>query len=211
MSLMMIRIRWYFRHAHALHISPITEGVRNISNQLTITTKYDLSSANLVEKATEAGLYKKEDGAFNFAKAFDQDGFTTQTSRYCEGKKLLEKFSAEGLYFMILTFIFLRFNPLKLRPWEFKSIQFKSVCFSYPCLLEISLLIRTLEIQTLIPYLLNFKFVRVSSLVGRYFYNVYMYIVKKFEIVFSFNVKGNNILPCFSNIRRSYNRMCMST
>ena len=29
---------------------------------------------------------------------------------------------------------------------------------------------------------------------GRYFYN--MYIVKMFEIVFSFNVKDTNIFPC---------------
>ena len=46
-----------------------------------------------------------------------------------------------------------------------------------------------------IPYFQNFEFVRVCSLVGRYFSN--MYIVKKFEIVCSFNVKDNNIFPCF--------------
>jgi len=39
-------------------------------------------------------------------------------------------------------------------------------------------------------------FSRVFSLLGRYFYNMYMYIVKMFEIVFSFNVKDNNIFPC---------------
>jgi len=48
-----------------------------------------------------------------------------------------------------------------------------------------------------IPYFLTFKFVRVSTLVGRYFYN--MYIVKKFEIVFSSNVKDKHIFPCFHN------------
>jgi len=36
------------------------------------------------------------------------------------------------------------------------------------------------------------KFVRDCSLVGRYFYNVY---IEKFEIVFSLNVKDNNICP----------------
>jgi len=32
-----------------------------------------------------------------------------------------------------------------------------------------------------------------------------MYVVKMFEIVFSFNVKDNNIFPCLHNIRLSYN------
>lgn len=74
-----------------------SEGVRNISNQLTITTKFDLSSANLVEKATAAGLYKPEDGEFNFAKVFDEDGFRSLSSRYCAGKSLLEQFSQKGI------------------------------------------------------------------------------------------------------------------
>jgi len=47
---------------------------------------------------------------------------------------------------------------------------------------------------TLIPYFRHFKFVRVSSLVGRYFYNVL--IVNMFEIVFPLNVKDNDICPC---------------
>ena len=34
-----------------------------------------------------------------------------------------------------------------------------------------------------------------------------MYIVKKFEIVFSFNIKDNNIFPCLHNIRLSYNKL----
>lgn len=74
-----------------------SEGVRNISNQLTITTKFDLSSANLVEKATAAGLYNPEDGEFNFAKVFDEDGLRSLSSRYCAGKSLLEQFSQKGI------------------------------------------------------------------------------------------------------------------
>jgi len=47
------------------------------------------------------------------------------------------------------------------------------------------------------------------SLLGRYFYIVY--IVNLFEIVFSFNVKDNNIFPCLHNIRLSYNiKKCVS-
>ena len=50
----------------------------------------------------------------------------------------------------------------------------------------------------------------VLSLLGRFFYNIY--IVKLFEIVFSFNVKDNNICPCLYNIRRSYNvEKCFSS
>jgi len=54
-----------------------------------------------------------------------------------------------------------------------------------------------------IPYFRKFKFVKVSSLVDRYFYNVN--IVKKVEIVFSFNVKDSNLFPCLHNISLSFN------
>ena len=70
------------------------------------------------------------------------------------------------------------------------------------------------------PIFEMFRFVRVSSLVGRYFYNMYI-LVQQFEIVFSFNAKDNSIYPCLENIRLAYNikkcfsglsiRMCMST
>ena len=43
----------------------------------------------------------------------------------------------------------------------------------------------------------------VLSLLGRYFY--IMYVVKMFEIVFSCNVKYNNIFPGLHNIKLSYN------
>ena len=56
-----------------------------------------------------------------------------------------------------------------------------------------------------IPYFWNFNFVRVISLVGRYFYNTYIHVVKKYEIVFSFNIKDNYIFPCLHNIKLSYN------
>ena len=52
-----------------------------------------------------------------------------------------------------------------------------------------------------IPCFRNLKFLRVCSLVCRYFYNVY--IESRFEIVFSFNVKDNTIFPRLHNIRLS--------
>jgi len=45
----------------------------------------------------------------------------------------------------------------------------------------------------LIPYFQKFKFVKVCSLVGMYFHTVY--IVNKFESVFSLNIKDNTIGP----------------
>jgi len=46
-------------------------------------------------------------------------------------------------------------------------------------------------------YVFNiFEIVRVCSLVGRYFYDEYTCIAKQFEIVFSLNVKDNNICLC---------------
>ena len=47
------------------------------------------------------------------------------------------------------------------------------------------------------------RFVRVCSLVGRYFLT--MYITEKVAIVFSFNVKDNNTFPCLHYVRHSYN------
>ena len=72
------------------------EGVRNISNQLTIETKFDLSSAGLVDEVTKAGLYKPEDGDFNFARVFDWNGLSYREARYCNGKKLMKKFAENG-------------------------------------------------------------------------------------------------------------------
>ncbi|XP_052809456.1 secernin-2-like [Mya arenaria] len=76
----------------------VTEGVRNISNQLTIGKKFDLSSAGLIEAATEAGIYKPSDGEFNFARVFDDDSLSTLHSRYCNGKRLLKKYSENGQF-----------------------------------------------------------------------------------------------------------------
>lgn len=76
----------------------ITEGVRNISNQLTITTKFDLSSENLLEKATEAGLYKPSDGPFNFAKVLDVSSLDFRNDRFCNGSKLLKQLSSNGTF-----------------------------------------------------------------------------------------------------------------
>lgn len=47
-----------------------SEGVRNISNQLSIGTKIDAMSEGLKEYAQSKGWWQPEDGDFDFAKAF---------------------------------------------------------------------------------------------------------------------------------------------
>lgn len=76
----------------------VTEGIRNISNQLTITTKFDLSSPNLIEKATELGLYKPSDGEFSFGRVFDVASLSLRSERYCRGKQLLQELSRNGTF-----------------------------------------------------------------------------------------------------------------
>ncbi|XP_052096140.1 secernin-2-like isoform X5 [Mytilus californianus] len=76
----------------------IKEGVRNISNQLTIGTKIDMMSPNLIEEAKSSGLYKESDGDFNFSLVFAKD--TTPVNRFVNGKRLLEEYSKEGKFGM---------------------------------------------------------------------------------------------------------------
>lgn len=76
----------------------ITEGVRNISNQLTIQDQYDLASDGLVEKATDLKLYDPTSGPFNFACVFDSGNGSPSSPRFCEGKRLLQEYSKEGKF-----------------------------------------------------------------------------------------------------------------
>ena len=46
------------------------DGVRNISNLLSIGTKIDAMSDGLKEYATENGWWKPDDGDFDFAKVY---------------------------------------------------------------------------------------------------------------------------------------------
>ena len=46
-------------------------------------------------------------------------------------------------------------------------------------------------------------FTLVLSILGKYFYS--MNIINMFEVVFSFDVKDNNIFPCLHYIRLFYN------
>ncbi|XP_002740786.1 secernin-2-like [Saccoglossus kowalevskii] len=69
----------------------ITEGIRNISNGLTIRTKIDAMSDGLKEHAQSKGFWNGE-GDFDFALAYssDSDGKTVDDcSRYTAGKRLL--------------------------------------------------------------------------------------------------------------------------
>ena len=59
----------------------ITDGVRNISNGLSITSAGDLRREGLVDHAMEGGLLKDEDD-FNFAAFFSAGGFSPRMSPY---------------------------------------------------------------------------------------------------------------------------------
>ncbi|KAL8560920.1 hypothetical protein ACOMHN_035860 [Nucella lapillus] len=75
----------------------VTEGVRNISNELSIGTKMDRSSSNLVEEAKKRGLYKDEMGPFHFANAFSDSG-TQKSFRYRHGLEMLKELSSSGQF-----------------------------------------------------------------------------------------------------------------
>lgn len=69
------------------------EGVRNISNQLSITTKIDREHPDMRSYAKQKGWWdgKKE---FDFAATYsylDTTKMMTSPGRYCEGYKLLNK------------------------------------------------------------------------------------------------------------------------
>ncbi|KAG5896878.1 hypothetical protein JTB14_033519 [Gonioctena quinquepunctata] len=71
----------------------VSSGYRNISNDITITTKFDRHSCGLQQYAKSKGLWDGE-GDFNFQKAFTGET-EPYGSRYLSGKKLLEKYSSE--------------------------------------------------------------------------------------------------------------------
>lgn len=69
------------------------EGVRNISNQLSITTKIDQEHPDMKNYAKQQGWWdgKKE---FDFAATYsylDTAKMNASSGRYCEGYKLLNK------------------------------------------------------------------------------------------------------------------------
>ncbi|XP_036599260.1 secernin-3 [Trichosurus vulpecula] len=72
----------------------VEEGVRNISNQLSITTKIDREHPKMREYAKDKGWWDGEK-EFNFAAVYahlNNFGVTTSSGRYCEGNRLLNKY-----------------------------------------------------------------------------------------------------------------------
>lgn len=69
----------------------ITSGVRNISNNLTIRTEFDLHSESLHEHAMQKGLWNGS-GKLDFAKCFSQGGVETSPySRQLQGTCLMNE------------------------------------------------------------------------------------------------------------------------
>lgn len=74
----------------------VTSGVRNISNELSITKQIDLTSDNLHEYAVENGFWGRESGPLNFKVAFSDDD--DESYRYTCGKRLLTQYSKDGQF-----------------------------------------------------------------------------------------------------------------
>ncbi|CAB9504629.1 Secernin-3 [Seminavis robusta] len=75
----------------------VTTGVRNISNCLSIRSKFDLTSKGIEDYARQKG-YWKETGSFDFTQAFCAGSVQEETSdpRFCGGKRLLERHAGKG-------------------------------------------------------------------------------------------------------------------
>ncbi|KAG8196764.1 hypothetical protein JTE90_014497 [Oedothorax gibbosus] len=89
----------------------VTEGVRNISNELSIGTKIDLKSSNAEEFAIENGHWNSRRGVFNFKRAYDQNDCGIESSRYRAGKRLLRDLSKNGQFSATDMFTVLRDEP----------------------------------------------------------------------------------------------------
>ncbi|KAL3903963.1 MAG: hypothetical protein SGARI_005141, partial [Bacillariaceae sp.] len=77
----------------------VTEGVRNISNCLSIRSNFDLSSSGIEEYAIKNGYWKESNGPFDFAAAFSTCGSAESEMsdpRFCGGRRLLQKHVAKG-------------------------------------------------------------------------------------------------------------------
>lgn len=82
-----------------------TGGVRNISNQLSITTKIDREHPEMREYAKSKGWWDGEK-EFDFAATYSYVNtarMTTSRSRYCEGYKLLNKH--KGIFFGLFKIV----------------------------------------------------------------------------------------------------------
>lgn len=94
----------------------VENGVRNISNLLTIETKIDAMSNGLLDVAQRKGFWEPDEGPFNFAMAFStcppvRAGLPPKGSgehRYLAGKELLEKLSQNGSFDVSSMFAILR-------------------------------------------------------------------------------------------------------
>ncbi|XP_054719478.1 secernin-3-like [Uloborus diversus] len=89
----------------------VTDGVRNISNELSIGAKIDLQCENLEEYAKDNGLWDPSKGPLNFRKVFGLDEDEYGSHRYKCGKRLLTNFSKNGQFMPADMFKVLRDKP----------------------------------------------------------------------------------------------------
>jgi len=88
---------WILETAGHLWVAErVTEGARNISNELTIRTKFDKHHADLYKTAEAKGGWKPGEN-FDFAQIFTTGG-VSEGKRLREGRKLLAKFSENNKF-----------------------------------------------------------------------------------------------------------------
>jgi secernin len=91
---------WVLETSHRHWVAQrITEGVRNISNCMSIRTNFDLCSESIQEYAIKQKYWRESDGPFDFAQAFSTCGNAEaemSDPRFCGGRRLLEMHSKRG-------------------------------------------------------------------------------------------------------------------
>ncbi|BFY98017.1 hypothetical protein BsWGS_01057 [Bradybaena similaris] len=94
---------WVLESAKTLWAAErISDGFRNVSNELSIRTKMNLTSPGLIDEAKTLGLYSEDKGPFDFKATFcaqsesEMSSVNNTSVRYRRGHELLEKASASG-------------------------------------------------------------------------------------------------------------------
>jgi dipeptidase len=81
---------WVLETVDSLWAAKQVSPIYSISNGLTITSEWDLSSSNLVEYAERKGWHRKNGGEFNLAKSYSDYLFTTFSGSFSRRKRTMD-------------------------------------------------------------------------------------------------------------------------